>query len=353
MARRITHGFELRSLGNESPGEFINSPNGLSFPAGRYGGYCYSQATNAAFTTFYWGIQLLDGDISGEWFCRLPIYISSMAGNPPTYFRFRDALDRDILRININPLGSPPAFYNGSTLLGSLASGHLLNGTWRLLRIHYKPGTVDGILKVYWDGSLDINITAGNTNPNGYGALNKIGFYTTTTSGNYLGAAYLDDIALNDSAGSDNNDLPDDGQIFALYPNANGDSSQFIGSDGNSVDNYALVDENPPNGADYVQSNVSTDKDLYNMQTYSLQPSEGIRSLRVVGLTQSMTAVPLSTGKFGIKTGGSEVWGDEFTPPYGAWKLNASPLWGSINPVTGVAWTQADLDAIQAGIMRM
>lgn len=54
------------------------------------------------------------------------------------------------------------------------------------------------------------------------------------------------------------NDWPGPGSIGYLRPNGNGASSQWAGSDGNSTDNYLLLDETPPNGVtDYIQSNTS------------------------------------------------------------------------------------------------
>lgn len=52
-------------------------------------------------------------------------------------------------------------------------------------------------------------------------------------------------------------------------PNGNGDSSDFTGSDGNSTDNYLLVDESPGSETDYVESNTVGHKDLYHTTNLS------------------------------------------------------------------------------------
>lgn len=55
-----------------------------------------------------------------------------------------------------------------------------------------------------------------------------------------------------------------DGTVAYLAPNGNGNSSQWVGSDGNSTDNYLLVDETPYNDdTDYVTSGTPGDKDTY------------------------------------------------------------------------------------------
>ncbi len=78
---------------------------------------------------------------------------------------------------------------------------------------------------------------------------------------------YFDDIAINDTSGSFETSWPGEGGIIQLWPNANGDNSDWGGSDGDSTDNYALVDENPPNDiTDYVQENVLNQIDDYNIE---------------------------------------------------------------------------------------
>jgi hypothetical protein len=61
-----------------------------------------------------------------------------------------------------------------------------------------------------------------------------------------------------------NTDFLGDVRVQALLPTGNGNSSQLVGSDGNSTDNYLLVDEVPPNeDTDYVESATVNDKDTY------------------------------------------------------------------------------------------
>jgi hypothetical protein len=70
-----------------------------------------------------------------------------------------------------------------------------------------------------------------------------------------------------DGSGATNNDYLGDIRVECLFPNGDGASSAFVGSDGNSVNNYLLVDETVPNDdTDYVQGTVVGDKDTYAYQ---------------------------------------------------------------------------------------
>lgn len=75
----------------------------------------------------------------------------------------------------------------------------------------------------------------------------------------------MGDLYVCDDQGATNNDFLGDVRVECLFPNGNGNSSQFLGSDGNSTDNYLLVDEmNDPNGdTDYVESATVGNKDTY------------------------------------------------------------------------------------------
>lgn len=73
------------------------------------------------------------------------------------------------------------------------------------------------------------------------------------------------DVYILDGSGSAPlNDLIGDCKIETIRPSGNGNSSQWLGSDGNSTDNYLLVDESTPNGdTDYVSDGTVNDIDTY------------------------------------------------------------------------------------------
>ena len=73
----------------------------------------------------------------------------------------------------------------------------------------------------------------------------------------------VDDVYVCDRLGSEFNDYLGEVQVEGLFPNGNGTYSQFVGSDGNSVDNYLLVDEAPAVETDLVSSDVVGAKDTY------------------------------------------------------------------------------------------
>jgi hypothetical protein len=74
----------------------------------------------------------------------------------------------------------------------------------------------------------------------------------------------FDDLAINDTTGAVQNASPGWGGVVMLSPMTGASAhSQLVGSDGNSVDNYALVDEIPPATADYVESGTPDEIDSY------------------------------------------------------------------------------------------
>ena len=83
------------------------------------------------------------------------------------------------------------------------------------------------------------------------------------------GSVAYDDLYICDGVdsgvgGIPNDDFLGDIRVQALLPNGNGNSSQFDGSDGNSTDNYLLVDESTQDGdTTYVQSSTAAEKDTY------------------------------------------------------------------------------------------
>ena len=90
---------------------------------------------------------------------------------------------------------------------------------------------------------------------------------------------YLDDIYMCDGvdsgvSGAPNDDFLDDVRVEACFPNGNGNSSQLVGQDANSTDNYLNVDEtDPDDDTTYNESGTVGQKDTY---TYTnLTPTTG------------------------------------------------------------------------------
>ena len=149
----------------------------------------------------------------------------------------------------------------------------LAPGVWYYIEfkvfVHDSTGTVD----VKINGVSEIALTGQDTRNGGTGVIGEFYIGTLSTNNNFDPA--YDDLVLLDTTGSaPNNTFLGDVRVETLTANGNGNSSQLVGSDGNSTDNYLLIDESTPNSdTDYVQSATVGDKDTY---TYSdLTPTTG------------------------------------------------------------------------------
>lgn len=116
--------------------------------------------------------------------------------------------------------------------------------------------------------ATELSATNVNTRSTANNTADQVGLGRIATSSGVDGpnVSHYDDFVVLDTTGSIANNFIGDIRAEAIFPNGNGNSSQFDGSDGNSTDNYQLVDETPPNGdTDYVESPDIGDKDTYAM----------------------------------------------------------------------------------------
>lgn len=166
------------------------------------------------------------------------------------------------------------------------STGHLLvrRGTTTLDTSTYIPPTSDfvyvefkatvhdstGAYELRIDGTDILSDTGVDTRNGGTGIVDRINFSGGVNSGDGAVFAYaIDDIYMCDSVdsgigGIPNDDFLGDVRVESRLPSGNGATSNLLGSDGNSTDNYQLVDEVPPNGdTDYVESGTVGEKDTY------------------------------------------------------------------------------------------
>ena len=113
---------------------------------------------------------------------------------------------------------------------------------------------------------------------------------------------------------------------------------------------WQYVDEDPPNDdTDYVENDTTDYKeDLHECETFSLP--EGMRIDNIVVYLRATSGITTATRGYAyiaIKTGGVVHYSSVIRPA-NDW-TTYDKTW-TLNPQTGLRWTQADIDALQIGV---
>lgn len=200
-------------------------------------------------------------DSQGTWTIGMAVNTNSFqgAGSQLLYFADAGTVQMDL---QWDGAGRLRATRNGSTILATGTTVISLN-TWYY--VEYKILISDSVgtaeLRIN-GGTPDFAITGQDTKQSANATADA--FLVANGNGNTL----IDDLYVCDGTGSaPQNSFLGDVRVETLYPNGNGNSSQWVGSDSNSTDNYLLVDETDPNDdTDYVESATVGNEDTY---TYS------------------------------------------------------------------------------------
>ena len=168
------------------------------------------------------------------------------------------------------------------------------------------------------------------------------------------------DLAINDTSGSVQNSWPGPENIFCLRPNGNGANSDWGGSDGNSTDNYLLVNEIPPDSANYVQDDTSGQIDDYNLDATPAAMNSGdiVNYVQVGvygGVSDATGGDPdiVTRATLGGNTSESGNLDCNSTTFHGPAPLPANDNYQHTLytlPVSGSPITKSDLDSMQAGV---
>lgn len=145
----------------------------------------------------------------------------------------------------------------------TLGTGTIImsSGFYYYIEVKVTISDAAGVVVTRINEVVDLNLSSQDTRNGASASVNQFRFWQG--DGSHVGI--YDDLYICDtSGGSPTNDFLGDVRVEALFPNGNGNSSQFVGSDSNSTDNYLLVDESTPNGdTDYVESLTVGNKDTY------------------------------------------------------------------------------------------
>ena len=137
-------------------------------------------------------------------------------------------------------------------------------GVWRYIEMAGTVNDTTGEISLRVDGDELFSDTGIDTRVGGSDAnVHRLRYGDDSSSRRSL----FDDVYFGNKLGGAGavNSLIGPLEIEVIRPNGNGNYSQLVGSDGNSVDNYLNVDETTPSAADYNGSDVVGNKDSYAM----------------------------------------------------------------------------------------
>lgn len=171
-------------------------------------------------------------------------------------------------------------------------------------------------------------------------SLTRIGWTTSTVVNEF----WIDDLYTADTTGGVNDSFLGPVAITVKYPDGNGNYSNLTGSDGNSTDNYLLVDEDPPDdGTTYVESGTEGDEDTYTFDDVTGSPT-------IYGVVASMYSRRTQTGAKYLRAitrlSSTDYTGTakSLATSYGV----LEEVWDQ-NPNTSTAWTATTFNGAEFG----
>lgn len=264
------------------------------------------------------------------------------AGGPPSstvsLFEYREASTVHLAcRVNTDMSVS---VVRGSTVLATSAGGVIPSSGYCFLEFNGTINDTTGAYEVRINGANVLSASNVDTRNGGTGVITNVSLI-------FIRAGMIvDDVYICDGTGTANNDFLGDVRIDAYFPNGNGNSSQLVGSDGNSVDNYLLIDDaTPDDDTTYVQSATTGQKDTYAFPNMAHTPAA------IYGVQVSMNARKDDAGLRSIcsvtRSGGSDTDGatQALSTSYNYYRQILET-----DPNTSVAWTQSGVNSAEFGV---
>jgi hypothetical protein len=231
-----------------------------------------------------------------------------------------------------------------ATVLGTSVSP-VSTGGFNYIEFKVTISDAGGAYEVRVNGANVLSASSVDTKNTSNASANIVRIGTTSTlSGG--STVVFEDLYICDGSGSVNNNFLGDVRVDCYMPNGNGNSSQLVGSDGNSTDNYLLVDEASQNGdTDYVQSATVNQKDTYAITDIAHTPTS------IFGTQLNIIAKKDDSGTRSIcavcRSGGTDYDGD--TQALSTSYLDYRQV-REVDPATSAAWTKTNLNAAEFGV---
>lgn len=230
--------------------------------------------------------------------------------------------------------------YSGATL-GS--GGSLPLHTWCFVELKAALSDSTGTVDVRVNGASVLSLTGQDTKSGGTKTVfDCVRLGTVGPSG----TVYFDDTYIANAAGSVNNTFLGDMRVRCLVPNGNGNSSQLTGSDGNSTDNYLLVDDLPPATSDYVGSPTADQKDTYAFT--DLPDTSGTVLGAQIGAYATKTDSAARSLALVTRSGGTDYDSSDNALALGS-NLYVQQM-RETDPATSAAWLRSAVNSAEFGV---
>jgi hypothetical protein len=263
----------------------------------------------------------------------------------------RDALNsQDQVAVRLNADGSlSVGVPSSSTVLGALgtvfgttAPGVILSNTFYYIELKVVLHASAGTVEVRVNGSARLGPFTGlNTAISGTAQANRIAIQGVSP-----GNTHFDDLYVCDGSGSSNTSFLGECRVDVHWPNGAGATAGWTPSAGS---NYQCVDDATPNGdTDYVSTSTLNALDTYALEDFKV-PGGTIQGVQVnlsaratsLGTAQIAAALRQSSTDYAATAQGLT---DEYLVRWQAY---------DVNPATSAAFTEAEFNAIQAGVKKI
>lgn len=256
------------------------------------------------------------------------VYSSGNISNQPQIY-FTQGIDGSISVRN---------FISG--IIGTTAAAALSLGTWSFLEVQAKCHLNAGTCIIRVNNTQVLSLSNIRTIDDTYCAAGFNGLQLGDVGD--ANEAMYDDLYI---AGGDNEAFYGDLVIETLYPSGNGAVNEWRGNDGNTVDNYLLVNEvGTPSGSGYVRTSINDQRDIYQLSNLATLAAG------IVGVDHSVhigrdSDTPAQMRM--LSRGNSDTATEPLTVNTGSHTQHFAL---ATNPETGSAWTVAEVNALQTGI---
>jgi hypothetical protein len=277
-------------------------------------------------------------------------HVGTGTGDDPSLITFRGG---GVTGLDLRWDGGAQTFnlYRDTTLIDSiLSAGFAAESAWHHIGIDLKTANSGGWFYLYLDG-VEILSFDGDT-VGSVSSIDTVRFGSGRTNQTWDNYLYIDDIYIDNLSGESTPAVVPDYRFLPVTPNGNGAHDDWDGNDGNSVDNYLLVDEIPPDDdTTYVESAVSGEQDNYAMTNPTIPTGWEVNAVIPFAIVKKLNAGGALNLKLETRTtiSGSPSYVTSAAITLGtayaiAWDRRAT------NPAGG-SWTAAMVNDLEVGVI--